>query len=345
MRQMLISFVLLFSSICYATDVYIDTDVSGGNGSGSSWENAYSTTAAAVVAKAGELAEDINFYAKASSGTHDTSSITVTGYTQGEYYINFYFDSSYQLDVTNDEGMLITGNTTNIRINGLNCNPKETGTGNTVGIYFAGMNVDTNNIYISDCTIIGDCNGTGSGYGIYLGDAECQMATISNCVIAGFKSGSDTGFAGINIGAGILFKFYNCTISNNFYGISSSDKSYVATNCAIFNSGDNTKDYFFAGGTHTVTYTASDETITGTGNIDWDNAATDWAAAFTDYESNDFTLKEGSSLIGTGTDLSGVGVTTDIIGTARPQDTTWDIGAYEFIVAVKKPRIININMN
>lgn len=348
MRRLISMLIVLFiSHICLAGNIYIDTDVSGGTGDGSSWANAYSTTAAAVAAKAGVLAADANFYAKASSGTHDTASITVTGYTQGDFYLNFYFDSSYVLDVTNDEGMYVTGNTTNIRINGLNCNVTETGTKDAYGIRFSGMLVDTNNVYISNCKIIGDCNGTGNGFGIKFDDAECQIATITNCVIAGFKSGTDTGFAGIQFVYGISHNIYNCTISNNFYGITSGSISYVATNCVIFNSGDNTKDYFFSGGTHTVTYTASDETIAGTGNIDWDNAATDWAAAFTDYENNDFTLKEDSSLIGTGTDLSGAGVTTDILGVTRT--VPFDIGAYKYgvagVPAVRKPRIININMN
>lgn len=339
---MLISFIVMFSTICYATNVYVNTDIVGGNGSGSSPENAYSTTAAAVTAKAGVLTEDINFYISASSGTHDTSPITVSGYTQGEYYINLYFDDSYQLDITNDEGIYVTGNTTNIRIDGLNANMTETGTAAVRGIFFYGMNVDTNNIYVSNCTIIGDCNGTGAGRGIEIGDAEAQILTITNCVIAGFKSGSDNGFAGIKVDKGNPI-IYNCTISDNYYGIESGS-NYVATNCVIFNSGDNTKDFYINSGTPTVTYTASDETVAGTGNIDWNAGATDWAAAFTDYENNDFTLKEGSDLIGAGTDLSGVGVTTDILGVTRT--VPYDIGAYKYgTPVVRKPRIININMN
>ena len=68
--------------------------------------------------------------------------------------------------------------------------------------------------------------------------------------------------------------------------------------------------------------------------------------AFTDYANGDFSIKDTNSpLYNAGTDLSASGVTTDIIGTARPQASIFDIGAYEWHVVVRKPRIININMN
>jgi len=44
----------------------------------------------------------------------------------------------------------------------------------------------------------------------------------------------------------------------------------------------------------TVTYSASDDTKAGTGNIDWDNGATDWDANFVDYAEGDFHLKTTS---------------------------------------------------
>lgn len=45
--------------------------------------------------------------------------------------------------------------------------------------------------------------------------------------------------------------------------------------------------------------------------------------------SEDFTLASGSGLIDVGTDLSGSGVTTDIVGTARPVGSAYDVGAFE----------------
>lgn len=348
MHRIVISLIILLaSSICFGTNVYIDTDVVGGTGDGSSWTNAYSTTAAAVTAKAGVLTEDINFYARASSNTHDTAPITVSGYTQGVYYINFYFDSSYELDVTNDIGILVTGNTTHIRINGFNCNVTETGTGNAYGISFSSMSVDTNNVYVSNCRIIGDCNGTGEGCGVCNRDNECQRLYISNCVISGFISGSDSGFVGINggISSSCWCYIYNSTISNCYYGIRAYPSSPLfVTNSVSFNNSSTLRDIFE--GTQTVTYTATDKTISGTGNIDWANGATDWAANFTDYANNDYTIKDiNADIYHSGTD---VGLSTDITGYAWY--ATPSIGAYEFQESsgtppVRKPRIININMN
>jgi hypothetical protein len=56
---------------------------------------------------------------------------------------------------------------------------------------------------------------------------------------------------------------------------------------------------------------------------------------FTDPDNHDYSvLDTGSVLYNNGTDLSGSGINDDIIGTSRPQSTSYDIGAHEFPVAV-----------
>lgn len=70
---------------------------------------------------------------------------------------------------------------------------------------------------------------------------------------------------------------------------------------------------------------------TGVGNTVSNNLTTD--PSFTDAGTRDFTLQSGSAARDAGIDLSAAGITTDIIGTARPQNSTFDIGAYEYIVS------------
>ena len=55
--------------------------------------------------------------------------------------------------------------------------------------------------------------------------------------------------------------------------------------------------------------------------------------SFTNAVGDDFTLQSGSDARDAGTDVSAAGVTTDYIGTARPQNSVFDIGAYEYIVS------------
>lgn len=54
--------------------------------------------------------------------------------------------------------------------------------------------------------------------------------------------------------------------------------------------------------------------------------------SFTNAVTGDFTLQSGSNCRDVGLDLSAT-LTTDYIGTARPQNSTFDIGAYEYIVS------------
>jgi parallel beta-helix repeat protein len=52
---------------------------------------------------------------------------------------------------------------------------------------------------------------------------------------------------------------------------------------------------------------------------------------FVNTSANDFRVISGSPAIDTGTDLTSQGITTDIIGTSRPEGLAFDIGAYEYM--------------
>ena len=55
--------------------------------------------------------------------------------------------------------------------------------------------------------------------------------------------------------------------------------------------------------------------------------------SFTNAATGNFTLQSGSSCRDAGLNLSAT-LTTDYIGTSRPQNGTFDIGAYEYLISV-----------
>lgn len=65
----------------------------------------------------------------------------------------------------------------------------------------------------------------------------------------------------------------------------------------------------------------------GTGNI----VAAVFTETFVDPVSSNFRVKSGSSAIDAGADLSGNGVTEDILGVTRPKGLAYDIGAFEYV--------------
>jgi len=167
-------------------------------------------------------------------------------------------------------------------------------------------------------------NGSGCIFGEY--NAHGTLYAINNICLdapSGYKCGAIA-----SNGLYLTLHSYNNTIYQSAGdGVAQYGGTVTAENCVSFNN-DGT-DY---SGTITVTYSASDDTISGTGNIDWNNGATDWAANFTDYANGDFSLKNyttsGIAVIEQGTDLRSEGIWRDIRGEERDESTP-DIGAFE----------------
>lgn len=157
--------------------------------------------------------------------------------------------------------------------------------------------------------------------------------TVKNCILQG-AGGTSYGVNQAYV-AGAVTNVFNCTITGFTGGaglVRSGTTTFVVRNCAIFNnaadrSGDNVPT--------DIQYTASDDAITGTGNRDISPGAVesdDWNLAFVNYAAGDFRIKDSSSVLyNAGTDLSASGVTYDFLGTARPQFSTYDIGAFELL--------------
>lgn len=124
------------------------------------------------------------------------------------------------------------------------------------------------------------------------------------------------------------YYFYNCTnvrpsnrsaTGNAWFGDWANMYFY---NCAAFGFGA------FSNGWSNGSHNASDNSISfGSSNQASLTYADQFETTTTASSAHDFRTKAGATLIDTGTDLSGSGVTDDISGTAR--GATYDIGAWE----------------
>jgi len=195
---------------------------------------------------------------------------------------------------------------------------------NDVALLVQSITAGGSDIYVDKCIFQATgFSGSGTCQGIQNSDADGTL-TVRNSICYGFQNGANA-MSSLWCGAGTM-NVYNCVSTKSYRGSRQTGGTMTITNSALFN--NSSVDYT---GTITATYCASDDTKTGTGNIDWNLGATDWAANFTDYANDDYSLKSTApDLIDAGTDLSGSGVTDDIIGTTR---STHDIGAFEYVSA------------
>lgn len=166
--------------------------------------------------------------------------------------------------------------------------------------------------------LVYDCSETGI---LALGgDLTVKNCTIYDCV----------GTA-IDYSATVTVDIYNCTLFRSNKGTNGFGAATVTVrNTAAMN--NTTADFEDI---DTQSYNiSSDSTASGTGS---QTLKTSYSDYFTNVGAGteDFSVKDSSSVLyNAGTDLSGSGVTEDIIGTARPQAATYDVGAFELIAAV-----------
>lgn len=145
-------------------------------------------------------------------------------------------------------------------------------------------------------------------------------------------------------------KFWGLTVLNaGEYGIRDEQSEYSSSRgIELYNAviaGSGTADIYAVDGTLvTCDYVAtSDGTATDCGYNSTASPQTGITSSDLSYTTG--FLASGSSLIDAGYDYSGTtGISTDIIGTTRPQGLAWDIGAFEYIAeeSTWRPQIIGI---
>ena len=155
--------------------------------------------------------------------------------------------------------------------------------------------------------------------------ATLSGLVVSNCV---FRGTSGSGIY-INSTGVINSTFFNNIFYNlGYYGIAYN--AFGSGNAAYNNTayGNGSTD-FFRTGTTTIGFKNNVGSVTS--SVYWNpssNNTTYSAGMFTDPAGHNFYPAVGSTLINAGTN-TGIGV--DIVGTTRPQDGVYDIGAYEYI--------------
>lgn len=178
---------------------------------------------------------------------------------------------------------------------------------------------------ISNCILVTD---NASGLRI---NGATAVVDIYNTVIynSGAGGSTDEGLFFQSVGTG---QCYNNTIYgfNDGIEVDAVTTSVAIKNTAVFN---NATDLDDAVGV-TLDYNASDAAFGNNPQDLNENVGGEWTAAFTNYAGFDFSVKDASSLLYNNGVADLFADDDDIIGTSRPQSTSWDIGAFELIVAV-----------
>ena len=338
--------VLLASAPASAViDVYVDTDVSGGDADGTSWANAYSSLNVAQVAEQTNLVTATDYmiiHCQASSGTADTTVMTLdypSWITSDAYYLQIQCDdisspgvwdsTAYRIDTTTND-QIIESQLMHVRLIGLQLRTNQDKA--TVVIRgTAAADGDRGEIYIEDCILISTSATNAYDYGISIDDTYLDTY-ISNTVVYGF-SGTNTG-GGIKLADGTDYSniwAYNNTVIDCYNGYTDDGATgaemYIKNNVS-FGCTDAYNGTFGAGSVNNAYDEGSDPGSSGV-----DISSDDGTALFKDYNSDDFHVKDtDSSLYQAGADLdadANLAVTDDIDGDSR-HATTPCIGADEY---------------
>jgi hypothetical protein len=321
---------------------YVDTDVVGGAGDGTSWANAYSALATAISTEAKDITaatgtdEQFTFICRASSGTPDTTvqHASYTIYLDGSVfktaaanYVEIYaadfpvdgiWDATkYVLKRTSSSGWsgLFRVAMDFVKIHHLQCLCVGSGSAQLQGFWITSITaaavLDFYKMYIK-----GEM--TTSITRIGFNNAEEQDGTVVNLynsIIEGWNGN------GLTLGDGIrctiqdsigAFNVFNCVIFNCSEGVWGGNGEYnplVIKNCAV--GGNTTLDFGTDASYYTVDYCCTDD-IPYVGHRqgplggDWDNE-------FVDKDNGDFTLKVGGNCIENGIDNPGSGLYSDDI--------------------------------
>ena len=322
--------------------VYVDPDASGA-GNGTSYADAYTSMSAAATAAAADYVtanDTIKYLQRSSAGTADGSYLISGSVTSPTNTITIETDSAeptgrhngkYSTAHYRNEYTITSGYRNLIRIlddyvNIIGAQAKMIGTAGTEGVvYRVDAGTNTSNVIADKCIFWQDATPASA----YAGRFDHQQTILNSIFItsqhgmlfSGWDGAASTIFNTAVYGSGAVGTGVNASASH----------TVTIRNSAVFNFADD-----FAGAV-TADYCASDD---GDGT----NAVTpvDWATVFVDHVNGDFDkLASDTDLTDTGTD-TGAPI-TDIVGRARPQGASTDIGPFESIVAAVGA--INVSMS
>lgn len=302
----------------------------------------YTSLSLAEAGENGSLADDLTIWCAAMT---DTTLLTWAGWTQNGFSVTVEAVSGAGFDgVFTTTGKYVYAPTANAIFAINHANTDAGGlvvtyknitirrlAGNSAGFRIAiGCNSGVNTIQLDGCYVETGGTAVTNMMATNVGDAATRILKARNTV---FVCPSTSGEGVCQSEALALMYLNNCVIDGKA-GAGAGVARITSGTCEVRNSVVfNTSDDFL--GTFAAIDSCASDDGDGTNAVTL-GSSTEWNACFTDYANGDYTIKDSSAPIyNTGADLSANGnyaVTTDVIGTARPQATTYDIGISELVV-------------
>lgn len=316
---------------------YINVDVVGGAGDGTSWPNAYSSMSAWNAAEATNLVTDGDthtVYCRASADSPDTTKVELSGWVTGsgnelsiivlpEDRHDGTADTGYRIVVDGAYSPCLDVRVDYISLIGIAA--KNTSAQNVAGIEI--KSVDVGERILDSCLVYESC-----ANGIHINDSSAT-AYISNCIVQSCGQGA---YGGDGVVIECNSYIYNCISVNNAAGTANDGHGFY---CDGFITANATNCY--AGGNDDDAYSVNNATLnTTTCHADDETGDTQTAfstssgAYFTNVTSGseDMHIKADSDLIDVGTDLHSdpnYPFDYDAWDTSRPNGE-WDVGAHEY---------------
>lgn len=298
----------------------------------------YTTLRAAIIGEAADLVSNDTQIDIACYAMQDTTAVAVAdwaGYTtDATHYVRIYTPSTerhngkrstskYRLEAAKpftDGALSLSAQY--VHIDGLQIK-------NTHGGAHAALSITGSTTFQITDTLIYDTHGGGQGgWGISV-SANNSVVYLNNVQVMSCDAGIEAHANGAPVIYALNCSAVNSTVGPGFTAVGFTRFIY-AKNC--YSGGNAGDDYSGAGVTIDATCYSEDGTAS-TPTAAWSTAN------FTNVTagSEDLSLVSGSALIDVGTDVSAdsnwiePGGNVDIIGTARPQGSAWDVGAFERI--------------
>lgn len=229
-------------------------------------------------------------------------------------------DSPHRIVADSDANGIIKFSESDVTVDGVQTHNTRVDDTSSYNFIIVGAHTGIN---IKNCIV----NTTNAGIGIYFSNSAITADVWNNTVYNPHGVGASS--EGIYVFNCDTVNIFNCTVDkfNDGIEIDAAATGVTLKNNAVFN---NTTDLDDAVGA-TTNKNASDDAF-GTNPVTLRSAG-NYSAEFTDQANNNYSVKDASSRLYDAAEADVFADDNDIIGTSRPQSTSWDIGAFELIVA------------
>jgi len=247
------------------------------------------------------------------NGTGATDTLRITSTLAKQLTIR---DIVFNHSVGGGDTAVRTGISAGSKVKFMNCTIQN-GAGNAC-INFTAAALDADALFLEKCRVVGNIS---NNYGVRDLSTLASAVTIENCIMHAF-TGSGVAIRSTSSTSNVVFNILNVTMDNNNSAINISTRANIKN--VLFSS--NTTD--FTGTTSDITYSATNKASglgSGTGVL-YNLVLSD---TYVNQAADDFHEKIGSVTINAGTTVASY--TWDYENTVRPQGSTYDIGAYEYV--------------